>query len=122
MPNAMPNPSHQPVSPIDLYEVHRRMIQAEGAVAGYRSVTPGPETVWAIITASLADVGPLTAEVTALRTEIGQTRLTLANLRAAAHATLAGADDGESDPLWYLRDELTAQAATATVPDITEGR
>ncbi len=32
-----------------------------------------------------------------------------ADLLAAAHATLHADHDGEPDPLWYLRDELTAQ-------------
>ena len=31
------------------------------------------------------------------------------DLVAAARATLAAADDGEPDPLYYLRDELQAQ-------------
>ena len=31
-----------------------------------------------------------------------------ANLLAAARATLSAERDGESDPLWYLRDELRA--------------
>ena len=31
------------------------------------------------------------------------------DLVAAARATLAAADDGEPDPLYYIRDELQAQ-------------
>jgi hypothetical protein len=31
-----------------------------------------------------------------------------ANLLAAARATLSAEQDGEADPLWYLRDELRA--------------
>ncbi len=32
------------------------------------------------------------------------------DLVAAARATLAAADDGEPDPLYYIRDELQAQS------------
>jgi hypothetical protein len=31
-----------------------------------------------------------------------------ANLLAAARATLSAEQDGEADPMWYLRDELRA--------------
>jgi hypothetical protein len=34
-----------------------------------------------------------------------------ANLLAAARAAVAAAEDGEPDPLWYLRDELGAESA-----------
>jgi hypothetical protein len=32
-----------------------------------------------------------------------------ADLLAAARAAVAASEDGESDPLWYVRDELDAQ-------------
>lgn len=38
------------------------------------------------------------------------------NLAAAARATVAAADDGEPDPLYYLRDELQAQGLLTGVP------
>lgn len=41
--------------------------------------------------------------------EIRRLRVRLANLVAAARATLGAHDDGEPDPLYYLRDELEAQ-------------
>jgi hypothetical protein len=62
----------------------------------------------AILTA-LSDIPPLCEEVSRLRLYLGIARLTRANLAAAARATLAAANEHEKDPLYYLRDELTAQ-------------
>jgi DNA-binding XRE family transcriptional regulator len=47
-------------------------------------------------------------ETAELRVVLALTRLAHANLIAAARATLAAAEDGEADPLYYLRDELHA--------------
>jgi len=51
----------------------------------------------------------LSAEVTRLRRRLTTTVSDLNNLLAAAKATLSARTDGEEDPLYYLRDELTAQ-------------
>jgi hypothetical protein len=51
----------------------------------------------------------LSAEVTRLRRRLTTTLTDLNNLLAAAKATLGAHTDGEADPLYYLRDELTAQ-------------
>ena len=51
----------------------------------------------------------LSAEVTRLRRRLTATLSDLNNLLAAARATLSAHTDGEEDPLYYLRDELTAQ-------------
>ncbi len=61
------------------------------------------------LTAALADTPALAAEITQLRAELAATRLGHANLAAAALATVAADEDGEADPLCYLRDELRAQ-------------
>ncbi|MQA05856.1 MAG: hypothetical protein GEV07_25135 [Streptosporangiales bacterium] len=45
-------------------------------------------------------------EVTRLRRELATCRLHCANLLAAIYAALSAADDGEADPLMFLRDEL----------------
>jgi hypothetical protein len=63
----------------------------------------------ATILAALADIPPLCTEISQLRLYLGIARLTRANLAAAARATLAAAADQDKDPLYYLRDELTAQ-------------
>ena len=54
----------------------------------------------------VADSARLLAEVDRLYDELVTTRRESANLRAAIHAALNAARDGESDPLAYLRDEL----------------
>ena len=55
-----------------------------------------------------ADIPVLLAEVGRLHALLTLTRLRRADLAAAAQAVLAADHDGEHDPLWYLRDELTA--------------
>jgi hypothetical protein len=61
------------------------------------------------------DLAHLVAELTRLASELDQTRLDRANLRAAMRAALAADADGEADPLWYLRDELDAAESAADV-------
>jgi hypothetical protein len=51
----------------------------------------------------------LYAEIGRLRAWLTRTLADLHNLIAAARATLSAQADGESDPLYYLRDELDAQ-------------
>jgi hypothetical protein len=50
-----------------------------------------------------------TQTIARLRRRLARTITDLHNLIAAARATLAAQRDGESDPLYYLRDELHAQ-------------
>ncbi|GAB7040212.1 MULTISPECIES: hypothetical protein [Catenuloplanes] len=61
--------------------------------------------------AALADIPLLLAEAHRLSATARLARMELANLRAAARATLAAHHDGEADPLAYLRDELDATEA-----------
>ena len=68
-----------------------------------------PADVWHSLTAAFADTPVLAAEITELRTELAGVRLDRANLAAAALATITAHQDGEPDPLSYLRDELRAQ-------------
>jgi hypothetical protein len=55
---------------------------------------------------TVADITNLLIQVTSLYPALMASRLEAANLRAAIHAALGAAEDGESDPLAYLRDEL----------------
>jgi hypothetical protein len=57
---------------------------------------------------ALSDIPALATEVTTLRVSLASVRLERANLAAAARATIAAEASGETDPLAYLRDELTA--------------
>jgi hypothetical protein len=58
----------------------------------------------------------LSAEITRLRRRLTTTLSDLNNLLAAAKATLSAHTDGEEDPLYYLRDELTAQGRLRAEP------
>jgi hypothetical protein len=89
--------NHPPITRNDLKEVRARHQHA--------LATGSPS---AILTA-LSDIPTLCEEVSRLRLYLGIARLTRANLAAAARATLTAAADHEKDPLYYLRDELTAQ-------------
>lgn len=63
----------------------------------------------AALIASVVDVPELVSEVERLRRSLVTSRIRHANLTAAARATLAAVRDRETDPLYYLRDELAAQ-------------
>jgi hypothetical protein len=55
---------------------------------------------------SIADVLVLLAEIERQATLLTVARTEYANLLAAARATLDAHDDGDADPLSYLRDEV----------------
>ena len=63
----------------------------------------------AALVASVADVPTLVSEVDRLCGYLVQMRRRYADLLAAVRATLAADRDGETDPLWYVRDEFAAQ-------------
>ena len=67
--------------------------------------TRTPRALWVAV----ADIPVLIAEVHRGLSMFAYVRREYADLLAAAHATLHADHDGEPDPLWYLRDELTAQ-------------
>ena len=70
------------------------------------------DTATAIVDAlgrALDTIPLLSAEIRRLRHRIATSINDLNNLIAAAKATLGAHADGEEDPLYYLRDELTAQ-------------
>jgi hypothetical protein len=89
--------NHPPVTRNDLKEVRDRHQHA------LASASPSATL------AALSDVPPLCEEISRLRLYLGIARLTRANLAAAARATLTADADHEHEPLYYLRDELTAQ-------------
>jgi hypothetical protein len=73
-----------------------------------------PADIWQHLLSAFADILALTDEITRLRVSLAQARLDLANLAAAALASIAAHDEGESDPLCYVRDELRAQGHDTT--------
>ncbi|GAA2699199.1 hypothetical protein [Nonomuraea recticatena] len=105
-------PYRHPYPPSDLQEAHHRHRTASHLLAIFARTTPGLDDLWSLLSAALADIPTLATEITALRAALAATRAQRANLVAAARATLAAHHEGEHDPLYYLRDELTAQLAT----------
>ena len=70
------------------------------------------DTATAVVDAlgrALDTIPLLSAEITRLRRRLAASLNDFNNLLAAAKATLSAHADGEEDPLFYLRDELTAQ-------------
>ena len=63
---------------------------------------------WQHIETALADARDLATEVTRLSADLATARLWHANALAAMRATISAQRDGEADPLYYLRDELSA--------------
>ena len=104
----MPHASRN-IPPDDLPEVATRNRTARHIVAGFSTAFPTLADIWRYLDTALADSPALSAEITRLRAELAGARLDLANLAAAALATLTAHRDGEGDPLSYLRDELHAQ-------------
>ena len=84
--------------PLDLKAITSRIT----ALGVTRSCPHCATAVSAIIT----DLSRLLAELAALYDELTTARLESANLRAAMQAALGAADDGEPDPLAFLRWEL----------------
>jgi hypothetical protein len=98
--------------PTDLREVANRHRIARD-VAG-RLAAEHPADIWQHLLAAFADIPELAAEITRLRADLANARLDLANLAAAALASIVARNEGESDPLCYLRDELRAQGHDTT--------
>jgi hypothetical protein len=87
---------------IDLQEVATRNDAARHIIAGFSDALPTLAGYWQTIITALADTAALSAALT-------RARLDHANLLASARATLSAHDEGEADPLSYLRDELGEQ-------------
>ena len=101
-------PNNVPYSAIDIPEVMSRNQAARDIVTGFASATPTLSAAWQHIEAALADARDLATEVTRLSAELAAARLWHANALAAMRATIGAQRDGEPDPLYYIRDELSA--------------
>ncbi|MFI6073932.1 hypothetical protein ACIA5C_20395 [Actinoplanes sp. NPDC051343] len=66
-----------------------------------------PTALWTVV----GDVPVLLAEIDRLARLLSRARWDFANLLAAARASLVADQDGESDPLAYLRDEVAQHRA-----------
>ena len=89
-------------------EVTTRNDIARDIITGFAAVTPHLAGIWRILDQALADLPAILADLGRARAELEAVRLDRANLLAAIRATLAADDEGESDPLGYLRDELAS--------------
>jgi hypothetical protein len=101
-------PNNAPRSAIDVPEILSRNLAARDIVSGFASAMPSLSAAWQHLQAALADTRDLASEITRLSAELAATRLWHANALAAMRATLAAQRDGEPDPLYYIRDELSA--------------
>jgi serine/threonine protein kinase HipA of HipAB toxin-antitoxin module len=105
-PNARPN---------DLQEIATRNRLARHLAEEFSEQLSSD--IWRTLAAAFSDVPALSAEVVQLRADLAGARLDRANLAAAALAAVAAHEEGEPDPLSYVRDELQAQGH-----DISRGR
>jgi hypothetical protein len=101
-------PNNAPHSAIDVPKVLRRNLAAHDIVSGFASAMPTLSVAWQLLQAALADTRNLATEVTRLSAELAAVRLWHANALAAMRATIGAQRDGEPDPLYYIRDELSA--------------
>jgi hypothetical protein len=90
----------------DFSEITTRNDIARDVIAGFAATSPTLKGAWRLIDKALADVPVVLAQLGRVRAELEVVRLDRANLLAAIRACLAAADEGETDPLGYLRDEL----------------
>jgi len=95
-------------------EVTGRNDIARDLIAGFAAMTPNLAGVWRYVDRALADVPAALADLGRVRAELETVRLDRANLLAAIHATLSAHDEGEDDPLGYLRAELDPPGIPAT--------
>ena len=102
--------NNTPYSAIDIPEVMSRNLAARDIVSGFASATPTLSIAWQHLQAALADARDLATEVTRLSVELAAARLRHANALAAMRATIGAQRDGEPDPLYYIRDELSVRS------------
>jgi hypothetical protein len=96
-------------SPLDLLEVLTRAEHARHIATGFPLTTPALADLRCRVGDALSDIPALAAEVSRLREGLIACRLNRANLAAVGRLTVAAYENGEPDPLAYLRDELRAQ-------------
>ena len=70
----------------------------------------------AAVSRVVSDTAQLLTQIDDLHAMLGAERLRSANLEAAIRAALGAHDDGEPDPLAYLRDEISPGTGAAYGP------
>jgi len=109
VPITNPHPCYR----IDIEKIAARNQTARHMIAGLAAEMPALADFWRNLDTALTDNLTLSGEVSRLRAELAATRLDTANLLAAVRAALAAHADGETDPLSYIRDELSARQIPA---------
>jgi hypothetical protein len=109
--------THIPASPIQRAPLDVQAITTH--LATLTSSAHCPRCDIAVIPV-ITDVAGLLAVLAQLCQQLASTRLDNANLRAAIQAALGAAEDGEPDPLDYLRWELLGH--DAALPDVGRRR
>jgi hypothetical protein len=109
-------PNTRPHTDINLQEVNTRNESARHIIAGFATAMPALTDIWQYLHDALLDALLLAGEITRLSAELQQARLDRANLLAAMRSALAAHAEGETDPMWYLRDELLALHASPGAP------
>ena len=94
---------------ISLYVIYARNDHARRIIAGCISTMPAATELWEQVDRALADLPVMGTVIARLTAELADTRMDRANLLAAMRATIAAHADGETDSLYYLRDELDAR-------------
>ncbi|MCP2338600.1 hypothetical protein [Actinomadura rupiterrae] len=103
-------PNTPPSNTLSLTEVREKNRIAREIIAYLDDALPSLAELWSRVYAALADTLKLIVEINRLSAANRMLREDYANLLAAARATLGAADEGtDPEPLYYLRDEVTAQ-------------
>jgi hypothetical protein len=94
---------------ISLHVIYARNDHARRIITGCISVIPVAAEMSKQVDRALADIPAMGAVIKRLAADLADTRVDNANLLAAMRATIAADAEGETDPLYYLRDELEAR-------------
>jgi hypothetical protein len=108
----VPPARHTPHPPVTLEEITTHLTALAAA-----PLCPRCDTT---VTAVIADITALLPILARLGDQLAAARLDNANLRAAIGAALGAAEDGEPDPLDYLRWELPEHHGAS--PNLGRGR
>jgi hypothetical protein len=95
---------HTPQLRISTTEIRNHIITAQSTVCDNCGAHA------AILT---GDIALLLAEITRLYQSLIRARRQAANYEAAIHAAIGAQEDGDHDPIGYLRDELTPSSGGA---------
>ena len=96
--NAQNPERNMPLLTVDMDEIRNRLRDLE-----YANLCGNCELA---ASRAVSDIARLIAQIHELYATLGAERLRSANLEAAIRAALGAYDDGETDPLAYLRDEI----------------